>query len=95
MRLVGIQNALLESNHFDSPVRASVIAKPKDETDRQAIVLKNSRGVSVKDNTLHDPENHTQADTVSGSRLLGNEATKELTLDEENLPDAPARKSPR
>ncbi|MEK0445430.1 MAG: hypothetical protein RLZZ399_751 [Verrucomicrobiota bacterium] len=90
MRLVGIQDSLVEGNHIDAPVRASVIAKPKDATDHQAIVLKSSRGVSVKANTQHDPENHTRVDAVSGSRVLGLEATKDITLDGVKLADAPA-----
>ena len=90
MNLIGIQDSRIENNVIDSPVRASVVAKPQDETDRQAIMLKHSRSVTVKANTLHDPENHTQPDTVSGSRVLGLEATKEITLDGEKVPDAPA-----
>ncbi len=39
MRLIGIEDSLIERNHIDSPVRASVIAKPTEETDRHAIVL--------------------------------------------------------
>jgi hypothetical protein len=95
MRLVGIQDSIIERNHIDSPVRASIIAKPTNETDRQAIMLTHSRSVTVTANTLHDPENHTQADTVSGSRVLGLEATKEITLDGEKVPDAPDRAKPR
>jgi hypothetical protein len=95
MNLIGIQDSLIERNHIESPIRASVLAKPQDETDRQAIVLKHSRGVSVKTNTLTDPENHTQPDAVSGSRMLGLQATKEITLDRQKLPDAPALTKPR
>jgi hypothetical protein len=95
MSLIGIHNSLIERNHIDSPVRASVIAKPQEETDRQAIVLKHSRAVNVKANTLHDPENHTQSDAVSGSRVLGLEATKENTLDGQKLTDAPPLMKPR
>jgi hypothetical protein len=95
MSLIGIQDSRIERNHIDSPVRASVIAKPQEQTDRQAIVLKHSQGVTVKANTLHDPENHTQPDAVSGSRLLGLEATKEITLDGQKLPDAAALTKPR
>jgi hypothetical protein len=84
---IGIQDSLIERNHINAPVRASVIAKPQDETDRQAIMLKHSRSVTVKANTLHDPENHTQPDAISGSRVLGLEATKEITLDGQMLPD--------
>jgi hypothetical protein len=95
MRLTGIQDSLIERNHIDSPVRASIIAKPQDETDRQAIMLTHSRGVIVKANTLNDPENHTQTDAVSGSRVLGLEETKEITLDGEKLPDATLRAKTR
>ncbi|MFM2142712.1 MAG: hypothetical protein RLZZ476_1256, partial [Verrucomicrobiota bacterium] len=95
MRLIGLQDSLIERNHIDSPVRASVIAKPQEETDRQAIMLTHSRGVTVKANTLHDPENHTKPDAVSGSRVLGLEATKEITLDGEKVPDVPARAKTR
>jgi hypothetical protein len=95
MSLIGIQDSLIERNHIDSPVRASVIAKPQDETDRQAIMLKHGRAVTVKANTLHDPENHTQPDAISGSRVLGLEATKEITLDGEKRPDVPALTKPQ
>lgn len=95
MRLIGIEDSLIERNHIDSAVRASVIARPQDETDRQAIVLKHSQGVTLKANTLHDPENHTQPDAVSGSRMVGLEVTKEISLDGGKLPDAPAGKLPQ
>ncbi len=95
MSLIGIQDSLIERNHIDSPVRASVIAKPQEETDRQAIILTHSRDVTVKANTLHDPENHTQPDAISGSRVIGLEATKQITLAGEKLPDAPALTKPR
>jgi hypothetical protein len=95
MRLIGIQDSLIERNHIDSPVRASIIAKPQDETDHHAIMLTHSRDVTVKANTLNDPENHTQPDTTSGSRVLGLEATKEITLDGEKVPDAPPLTKPR
>jgi hypothetical protein len=51
--------------------------------------------VTVKGNTLIDPENHTQPDATSNSRVLGLDATKEITLDGNKLPDAPARAKPK
>jgi hypothetical protein len=60
MKLIGIKDSRIENNRIDSPVRATVIARPEDEADRQAIVLRNSTGVELKGNTLTDPENHTQ-----------------------------------
>jgi hypothetical protein len=95
MKLIGIKDSRIENNRIDSPVRATVIARPEDEADRQAIVLRNSTGVELKGNTLTDPENHTQPDASSGSRVLGLDATKEITLDRQKLPDAPALTKPR
>ena len=85
--LTGIKDSLIEDNRLDSPVRATVIAKPHDETSRQAILLKHSSGVSFKANVLHDPESRTSPDAVSGSRLLGLEGTREVVLDGEIVPD--------
>ena len=51
--------------------------------------------MTLKANTLTDPENHTQPDATSKSRDLGLDATKEITLDDEKLPDAPARSTKR
>ena len=42
----------------------------------------------VKATTLTEPENHTQPDVTSGSRILGLGATKEITLDGEKVTDA-------
>ena len=85
MKLIGIKDSRIENNRIDSPVRATVIARPEDEADRQAIVLRNSTGVELKGNTLTDPENHTQPDARSQSTLLGAEGTKDITLDGKRL----------
>lgn len=95
MNLIGIQDSRIEANVIDSPIRATVLARPTDETDRQAILLRHSTRVTVKSNTLTDPENHTQPDATNNSRVLGLDATKEITLDGEKVPDAPARAKPR
>jgi hypothetical protein len=95
MNLIGIQDSRIENNVIESPVRATLLARPNDETDRQAIFLRHSSRVTVKGNTLTDPENHTQPDATSGSRVLGLDATKDITLDGQKLPDAPARAKPR
>ncbi len=94
MRLVGIQDSRIEGNHIDSPVRATVIAKPQETTDRQGIVLKHSRRVNLKANTLQDPENHTRPDDRSGSHMVGLEATKDIVQDELKLPDTSVEKLP-
>jgi hypothetical protein len=95
MNLIGLQDSRIENNVIDSPVRATLLARPNDEADRQAILLRHSTRVTVKGNTLTDPENHTQPDATSSSRVLGLEATKEITLDGNKLPDAPARAKPK
>ena len=93
MNLIGIKDCRIESNRIESPVRATVIARPADETDRQAILLRHSSGVAVKGNTLNDPENHTQPDANSQSPMLGLDGTKDITLDGKRLQDAPKRNS--
>jgi hypothetical protein len=91
MRLTGIKESRIENNRIDSPIRATVIARPKDQSDRQAILLRHGTGVELKANTLSDPENHTKPDATSGSRLVGLEATQAITLDGKRLNDAPTR----
>jgi hypothetical protein len=49
--------------------------------------------VTLKGNTLTDPENHTQLDSTSKSRVVGLEATKEITLDGNQLQDVPKTNS--
>jgi hypothetical protein len=95
MNLIGLQDSRNENNVIDSPVRATLLARPNDEADRQAIFLRHSTRVTVKGNTLTDPENHTQPDVTSGSRVVGLDATKEITLDGETLPDVPAHLKPK
>jgi hypothetical protein len=95
MNLIGIQDSRIENNVINSPVRATLLTRPNDEAVRQAILLSHSNRVTVKGNTLTDPENHTQPDATSGSRLLGLDATKEITLDGEKLRAAPARAKPK
>jgi hypothetical protein len=89
MNLIGIHDSRIENNVIDSPVRATLLARPDDEADRQAILLRHSTRVELKGNTLTDPENHTLPDATSDSRVLGLDATKEITLDGNKLPDAP------
>ncbi len=89
MNLIGIKESRIENNRIDSPLRATVLARPEDETERQAIILRHSTDVEVKGNTLVDSEKHTQADATSKSDLLGLEATKEITLDGRRAQDAP------
>lgn len=93
MNLIGIQDSRIENNVIDSPVRATVIARPNDEADRQAILIRHSTRVELRGNTLTDPEGHTRPDVTSGSPLLGLEATTDITLDGHRCPDVPKRNS--
>jgi hypothetical protein len=95
MNLIGIHDSRIENNVINSPIRATLLARPNDETDRQAILLRHSTRVELKGNTLTDPENQTRPDAMSKSRVLGLDATKEITLDGNKLPDAPARSKPK
>lgn len=95
MHLIGIHHSRIDGNRIDSPVRATAISRPQDAIRRQAIVLKQSQTVTVETNTLHDPGNHTSPDALSGSRMLGPEATREITLDGQTLPDAPVETPPQ
>jgi hypothetical protein len=93
MNLIGIHDSRIENNVINSPVRATVIARPNDKSDRQAILLRHSSRVTVKGNTLTDPENHTQPDATSSSRVLGLDATKEITFEGQRLQDVPKTNS--
>jgi hypothetical protein len=93
LRLVGIKDSRIENNHLESPVRATVIARPGDEIERQAILLRDSTAVTVKGNTLSDAGPYTQPDAISQSPLLGLNGTTDITLEGKRLPDAPKRKS--
>ncbi len=87
MNLVGLNDSRIENNLIESPVRATVLARPADGTHRQAIWLRRSNGVAVTGNELNDPEGHTVADDCSHSRLLGLDSTKGITLDGTRLPN--------
>ena len=89
MNLTGIKDSRIENNRIDSPARATVIARPADKADRQAIMLRHCNAVELKDNTLSDPENHARADARSQSSMLGLDVTKDITLDGKRLPNAP------
>ena len=89
MKLIGIKESRIENNRIVTPIRATALARPSDEIDRQAIMLRQSIGVEVKSNTLTDAEKHTQPDAVSASNLLGLEGTEGITFDGKRLPDAP------
>ena len=93
LALTGIKDSRIENNRFESPVRATVLARAGDEITRQAIILRHSHAVEVKGNTLDDHGNHTQPDPCSQSPMLGLDGTKEITLDGRHLDDAPKRNS--
>ena len=89
LSLIGIKDGRIENNRIESPVRATLLARPTDTADRQAIMLRECDGMKVAGNTLKDPEGSTQPDPVSKSPLLGLESTRGVTLDGAKQPDAP------
>lgn len=93
LHLTGIRGFGIEGNRFESPVRATAIARPADVFNRQAITLRRSSSATTKGNTLVDPGNHTKPDPTSKSPLLGLDETSNITLDGQRLPNAPARDS--
>jgi hypothetical protein len=95
MSLVGLKNSRIENNTIDSPVAATLIARPNEKSDRQAIMLRHSQGVTFQNNTLKDPGNHTQPDANSGSRLLGLLQTRSIMLDGKKIADFLTSASPK
>lgn len=93
LELSGIKESRIVNNRFESPVRATVIAKPAVETDRQAVLLRHSSAVVVNGNMLTDPENHTKPAASSQSPILSLDATKDITLDGRRLENVPERNS--
>jgi hypothetical protein len=91
MNLIGIRDSSIENNFIDSPICATVIARPNDNADRQAILLRHSARVQLRGNTLHDPAHHTKSDATSGSPLVGLEAAQDITLDGTKLNDTSER----
>jgi hypothetical protein len=89
MKLTGIQDARIEGNQIESPIFATALARPNDVVDRQAIILRQSNAVALKDNMISDPERQTQPDAISKTGLLGLDGTEAVTLEGEALQDAP------
>lgn len=97
LSLIGIKDGRIENNRIESPVRATLLARPSETTDRQAIMLRECDEMKVAGNTQKDPDGATQADPFSKSPLLGLESTRGVTLDGTKLPDtqkAPAKAKP-
>jgi len=95
MHLVGIKDSRIDNNRIDAPVRATAVARPRDDADRQAILLRRSSGVVVEGTVLNDPENLTAPDSTSGSAIVGLDGTRAVTLDGRPLEDAPPRPDAR
>lgn len=89
LNLIGLKDSRIEGNLIEAPLRATLIARPQDTADRQAILLRASAGVKIAGNKLTDPTQAAQADPRSQSPLVGLESTRDITLDEVRLPDAP------
>jgi hypothetical protein len=80
MTLVGIQNSRIENNHIDSPVRATILARPADGAFRHAVLVHHSASVELQDNTLRDPHSDVQQDPNGAGNLVGLEAARNITV---------------
>lgn len=89
LSLIGIKDGRIENNRIESAVRATLLARPSETTDRQAIMLRECDGMKVAGNTQKDPDGSTLPDPVSKSPLLGLESNRGVTLDGAKQPDAP------
>ncbi len=94
MNLIGIKDSRIENNRINSPIRATVLARPNEPTERQAIIVRRSAAVKLSANVLNDPMHAAQVDEASGSALLGLDESKDITLDGQRLKDAAKRNKP-
>jgi hypothetical protein len=96
LSLIGITESRIEHNRIESPVRATLLARPQDAGKRQAIQLRTARSIQLSGNTLIDPVQATTADSNSRSPMLGLDDARQITLDGESLsPVPPANAKPR
>jgi hypothetical protein len=58
IELTGIQGARIVSNRFESPIRATSVARPNDRVERQPIVLNRCASVEAASNVLIDPDGY-------------------------------------
>jgi hypothetical protein len=86
INLTGVKGARIVGNHFDAPLRATILARPNDSAERQPIVLHRCASVEAASNVLLDPGSHALADPASGSALLGLKDSRDITLDGQQLP---------
>ena len=90
LNLIGITESRIEHNRFESPVQATLTARPQDTAKRQAIQLRAARSIKLTGNTLTDPAQATTPDSTSRSPLLGLDDSRQIILDGALLPSAPA-----
>lgn len=93
LSLAGVQGALVENNNFEAPVRATMIARPRDAAGRQAILLRNSSSVKINNNRLLDLDGQTLPDPLSQSSMLGLDGTEDIVLDGVLLRDVRRQKA--
>jgi hypothetical protein len=89
LNLIGIAESRIEDNRIAAPVRATLLARPQEAADRQAILLRQSRDVVLAGNTLSDPAQATLPDATSGSAIVGLEESQRITLDGAPLTSPP------
>ena len=94
MSLTGIDGGRIDNNRFESPMRATAVARPTDSIDRQAVLLRRSRNVALHRNMLADPGKLLIPAETSKSTLLSLDETGGISLDGRSLTDTPRRERP-
>jgi hypothetical protein len=89
LNLIGIAESRIEGNRIAAPVQATLLARPQEAADRQAILLRQSSDVGLAGNTLSDPAQATLPDATSGSALVGLVESQRITLDGTPLTSPP------
>jgi hypothetical protein len=93
LSLVGVRDSKVENNDFETPVRATVLARPWEASGRQAVLLRSSSSVNIINNRMLDAEGRTLADPLSQSSMLGLDGTENIALDGVLLKDAGKQKT--
>ncbi len=86
INLTGAQASRIAGNRFESPLRATVLARPNELVERQPIVLHRCVSVEVAANALVDPGSHALPSPTTGSALLGLDDCQDITLDGQQSP---------
>jgi hypothetical protein len=94
VNLIGVKGARITGNRVDAPVRTTLLARPDEPAERQAIVLRRSASTEATSNVLVNAGGYTLPDQASGSPLLGLDECRDTTLDGRRVDVAPILDKP-